>query len=146
MASIVFFRVGEEEDVDGGIHAFVQLDDAINKLSKTAVLDNGDVLITGEAFVNVPGEGSHEDTLSNAEMVALVVHGAAPDAADPDESEEPLALGPYIHGRQVANVMVDLTEYMQWQDWVTADDMRVLADILQRHQRARTKTTPQGTL
>ena len=37
-------------------------------------------------------------------------------------------------------------EYMQWQDWGTADDMRMLADILERHQRARKNATTKGTL
>jgi hypothetical protein len=136
----------DEEEDDGITDAYASLDVAILSLSTKAVLDDGDCLITWQDFVNVPGEGSREDTLSDAELVALVVHGAAQDAADPDEAEEPLNLGPRIDAGQVANRLVDLTEYFQCQDWVNADDLSLLARLLERHQQARTTNSKQGTL
>ena len=136
----------EGPDVHGVLHAFAQLNDAINMLSQKAVLDDEDVLITGEDFVNVPGEGSREDPLSDAELVALIVTGDAPDATDPDEAEEPLAVGPRMDAKQVEKVMADLTEYMQWQDWVTADDLSMLASIVDRHKCANKTTITQVSL
>ena len=74
----------------------------------------------------------------NIDVVSPVVTCAAPDATDPDDSEEPIAVRARLDSAQVNTFLSDLTELMQWQDWISAGELCMIASILDSCVRSET--------
>ena len=96
--------------------------------------------------MQLPGEGSRAEPLSDAELIALVVTADAPDAADDDENENDDDTRPQLTAVQVHNMLNDVSHDMLSQDCVDAHDLRVLSDLQAKLQRASIANLRQGVL
>ena len=94
--------------------------------------------------MQLPGEGSRAEPLSDAELIALVVTADAPDAADDDENENDDDTRPQLTAVQVHNMLNDVWHYML--SHVDAHDLRVLSDLQDKLQRASIANLRQGVL
>ena len=126
-----------------------ELDNAIVQRARHAVLDEDDELIVGNHHILLLGEVCRERAFPDSELVELIVSdGAATNSAtatEPDEIDEPIAHPPIITSAEFHSMVTILTDYCQWQDCVTTDDLDILRMLKAKVADAATPSLKQAS-
>ena len=112
-------------DYDLGVRIAVKdLAEAIYDLGLAANVHDDD-MFEGLDYCFIDGEASSHEYLEDVALVELVMSANAPTLEDSDDDDEPLE-APSTSRGDVARMLENVHEYMQWSDDCNASDVEVL--------------------
>jgi hypothetical protein len=120
------------------------LDACIQQLA--GKLDEGDELLTGSEYVQLPGECTRTESLSDQDLVELILSADEPGLVDSAEADEPEPVRPGTTFSEVCCMLEKVEDYMQWCSVVDDSDFDAVKGLREKLQRAHVSGKKQLTL